>query len=192
MILYSYILCSDLYKFCVLISLPFSLTRSCIYCNYHIFTDYLQIYYHFRLNSFLDTFSRVNEYVKFVEWSKAHGLALNASKTKSMVIDYSRLLIGVDLNSAVRLFADGLYHDSFTSLVVLIDKTLCWSSQVSIVYGRVFYGMHQLNRSAFFRYPFEFDWLKYPVSFCLIAASLCSIIFTKNKTMNSRGTRIIL
>lgn len=118
--------------------------------QYHLFADDLQIYCHFNSESIADVISKINSDISSLfDWSRAHGLLLNANKTKAILIGYSRLLNRLDTSTIPKIRIDGrdlIFEKSVRNLGLWFDNSLSWSVQVTHVCNRVFAAMHQLKR----------------------------------------------
>jgi hypothetical protein len=118
--------------------------------NYHLFADDLIIYSHFSICNTMSTINNTNVDVSsLMRWAAVHGLSINPSKTKSIIIGNPKLRGLLDVGNLPVISVCGSsieYSKCVRILGVLIDDRLNWNDHVTNVSNKVFAGMHQLKR----------------------------------------------
>jgi hypothetical protein len=120
------------------------------HCSYHMFADDLIIYSHSSLKNIHDTIHKINiDVASLLDWSNDHRLVLNPSKTKSIIVGFSRLLNQLEVGSLPAISIQGEQVQFSTCLRILgvyVDSTLSWKEQTTRICNKVFAGMHQFKR----------------------------------------------
>lgn len=110
-------------------------------CSTHQYADDTQIYHSFLLKDMQDAAAAINEDLRIVsEYSKAHGLVLNAGKTQMLIFGKQREVLLDNLNIKI----DNQYvnsSDSARNLGVIMDCQLRFDKHVSYLlqkgYGKL-------------------------------------------------------
>jgi hypothetical protein len=120
------------------------------HCSFHLFADDLQVYIHFPPNRISNAVDRMNRDISVLnDFVHDHALSLNISKTKTILICYTRLLhqfAGVQLPCPSIGQCVLQYNESVKSLGIIFNKTLNWGEHVNFICNKVFSGVHSLKR----------------------------------------------
>ncbi|CAK1584654.1 unnamed protein product [Parnassius mnemosyne] len=118
--------------------------------RYHLYADDLQVYEHAKLMDLPNTIGLLNKDLDLiVDWCKSHGLKVNPSKTKAIIIGSQKLVNLIDFSSLPGIIFDGTpvpYSDTVKNLGVTFDKFLSWAPQISEVSRRMFASVGSLRR----------------------------------------------
>ncbi|KMQ93522.1 reverse transcriptase [Lasius niger] len=122
------------------------------YCQYNIYADDVQIYYHCKPVDLEEGIRRVNDDVDAIlEWAVSNKLLLNAGKTQSIIMGTSRYINAIDLAATPRItVADASieYATHIKYLGVWISNNLSWDRQVSNTTGKVRSTLYRLKLCA--------------------------------------------
>lgn len=112
-------------------------------CGSHQYADDTQIYHSFHLNDIYEASAAVNEDLRSVsEYSRAHGLVLNAGKTRMLAFGGQRDLLINSLHFQIQIDNGALsFSDSARNLGVIWDCQLRFDKHVSCLiqkgYGKL-------------------------------------------------------
>jgi hypothetical protein len=114
------------------------------HCQFHFYTDDLQIYLSGDKNDIDGIVARVNEDLEAVfQWSVEYGLTLNASKTQAMLIANDSQVLPLP-----NLFLGGVlldWRDVVLNLGLLIDSKLLFDRHVTNICSKVYGALHRLR-----------------------------------------------
>lgn len=120
------------------------------HCKFHMYADDLQIYKHFKTQDIEEAVRNMNfDISQIVLWSKRHGLKLNPTKTKPIIISHSRLRNTINTNNIQPITVDGMalpYYEKVKNLGITLNTTLTWTDAVVEICNKVFAGIHSLKR----------------------------------------------
>lgn len=120
------------------------------HCKFHMYADDLQIYKHFKVQDIDQAIGDVNSDIfQIVSWTKRHGLKLNPTKTKPIIICHSRLRNTIDTDNIRPITVDGTtlpYYDKVKNLGITFNTTLTWTDTVVETCNKIFAGIHSLKR----------------------------------------------
>ncbi|CAG5100694.1 Protein of unknown function [Cotesia congregata] len=123
-----------------------SVVRWLIYCKHGLFADDTYIYQHFFIHQFEEAVRQVNlDAQSIANSANAHGLELNLSKTKAMILGSNGRLRQLQEFDSKKICIVILYIDSVKCLGVYIDRSLSWNTHVSQVVRKVNSALHCLK-----------------------------------------------
>lgn len=118
--------------------------------KHHMYADDLQVYGHFHVKELASIVDKVNiDLAAVSEWAVRHGLKINETKSKAIIIGYTRLVSRVDFSHGPFVVINGRqlnYSRSVRNLGLLLTSTLDWTDHVNETCNRVFAGIHSLKR----------------------------------------------
>lgn len=118
-----------------------------------LYADDMQLYLSCDINILNNSVSLVNEdLTSLYMWCSDHGLNLNASKCKPILIASSRLLQNIDLDTAQPIVINNQvlnYEKSVINLGLRFTKSLSWADQVNFVHKKVYQCLYQFKRLCF-------------------------------------------
>lgn len=118
--------------------------------SYHLYADDLQIYTQATYEDITLAISTINkDLATIVEWSRDHGLNVNPSKTKVILIGSYKFIDKVDYNQLNPVVFDGVllpYNRVVKNLGVFLDSTLSWKPQLEFISKKVFSAAGSLRR----------------------------------------------
>jgi hypothetical protein len=125
------------------------ITDRLLHSRYHLYADDIQVYRHFKIDNFEAAVTQMNEDLAAISfWTRQHGLIINETKSKSIVIGNSRLLNQLDLDNGpfVEINLHRLeYCDNVTNLGLTFNKHLDWTEHVTKTCNRIYAGIHSLK-----------------------------------------------
>lgn len=103
---------------------------------------------------------KINESVHFMNkdlevlflWCRDHGLSLNISKCKPILMGTTRMLSNITLENIQSVIINGnmlSYESSVKNLGLRITRTLSWNDQVNYIHKKVFQSLYQFKRLCF-------------------------------------------
>lgn len=122
------------------------------YSKLHLYADDLQLYIHFDLNNFAATVDKMNlDLDALTDWTYRHGLRINETKSKAIIIGYTKLTTrrGIDFSRGpfIQINNKNLpYSDSVRNLGLIVDKNLDWTEQINVTCKKVFASIHSLKK----------------------------------------------
>jgi hypothetical protein len=120
------------------------------YCDYHLFADDLQVFLHFSPSTLNEAIIKINSDINSInDWIFKHGLCLNVSKTKTILICNSRLMRHFNSINIPALSIGGhqlQYISEVKNLGLTLNTNLSWNNQVNVICNRIFSGIHTLKR----------------------------------------------
>ncbi|KAI5750787.1 hypothetical protein M8J77_001271 [Diaphorina citri] len=132
--------------FCLFINDIHSCFRA---CRFHLYADDLQLYFSFAVTDLPEAVSTVNsDIANLVTWAKKHGLLINTSKTKVLLIASPGIHRNRSLSSAcIQVEGNALeLVQSARNLGIFINNTMDWSDEVNNVRKKVFGALWSLTR----------------------------------------------
>lgn len=118
--------------------------------NHHLYADDLQLYIHFDIKELERTIRLMNEDLNAISlWTRQHGLKINETKTKTIIIGNRRILSQFQLSNIPHVEINGHrleYCNSVTNLGITFNENLDWTEHVTKTCNRVFAGVHSLKR----------------------------------------------
>ena len=121
------------------------------YCKYLLYADDLQIYIHGKVSELPELFRKIDVDILAVrQWSTVNKLFFNARKTKVVILGspYKINLVMRHPLTQIRIVAVDIdIVDNAKNLGVIIDSTLSWDKQVSLISKRVYHVLRQLRHS---------------------------------------------
>lgn len=118
-----------------------------------LYADDMQLYLNCDINRLNDTVALVNEdLASLYKWCTDHGLNLNASKCKPMLIATSRYLQNIDLDNVQPIVINNQilkYETSVTNLGLRFTNSLSWTDQVNYVHKKIYQCLYQFKRLCF-------------------------------------------
>ena len=118
--------------------------------SYHLYADDLQIYSHASLEKLPEAIRTTNEDLAQIhEWSIAHGLKVNPTKTQIIVIGSPRMISKIDWSRIPQVLFDGVtvpFSGSVKNLGIYIDKNFSWGEQLREVSRKMFASAGSLRR----------------------------------------------
>lgn len=117
---------------------------------YHLYADDLQLYTQEPLSNIADAVMRTNSDLRLIsEWSRAHGLRINPSKTQTIIIGSSRTLCKLDWSALPQVSFDGIvipYSETVKNLGITMDRNLSWRAQLDTTSRKLFASAGSLRR----------------------------------------------
>ncbi|KAI5747281.1 hypothetical protein M8J77_013016 [Diaphorina citri] len=135
--------------FCLFINDIHSCFRACRFHLYAVIADDLQLYFSFAVTDLPEAVSTVNsDIANLVTWAKKHGLLINTSKTKVLLIASPGIHRNRSLSSAcIQVEGNALeLVQSARNLGIFINNTMDWSDEVNNVRKKVFGALWSLRR----------------------------------------------
>ena len=119
-------------------------------CNYHVYADDVQLYIETSIDDVGEAIAALNDNIsKLNDWSHMHGLDVNPSKCKAIIIGSNRRISVLDelaTLDSIRLGSTIIdYENQVKSLGILIDRTMNWSGQITSLCSKVYGGLRQLR-----------------------------------------------
>lgn len=138
----------------LLFSLYINRISDCLrHCKTMLYADDMQVYINSDPNSMNETVRLLNFDLDLIFlWCRDHGLKLNISKCKPIMIGTSRMLNNIDLGNIESVAINGQilnYEKSVKNLGLRITTNLSWNDQVDFVCKKVFQCLSQLKRLCF-------------------------------------------
>ncbi|XP_022202739.2 uncharacterized protein LOC111059394 [Nilaparvata lugens] len=92
-----------------------------------------------------------SELETLTDWTLKHGLRINETKSKAIIIGYTKLMTrrGFNFDNGPYIKINDInlnYSDFVTNLGLTIDKTLDWTKQINTTCNKVFAGIHSLKK----------------------------------------------
>ncbi|XP_044593197.1 uncharacterized protein LOC123271009 [Cotesia glomerata] len=163
-----------------------SVARWLVYCNHGLFADDKYIYLHFFLYQLQEAVRQVNSDAQSVaDWAKKHGLEINLSKTKAMILGSNSKLRQLSNFDLPPIAIDGViipYVDTTKCLGLHISRNLSWNHHVQQVVSKVNSALHSLKVR---KNIFSTDIRKFLVSATILPlADYCSVVLVDSTSEN--------
>lgn len=124
-----------------------------MFCKTMLYADDIQLYIHSNLSNINDAIRMLNSDLETLYvWCRDHGLSLNISKCKPIVIGNNRIVSNLDFDniSPVVIHGEDLeYQNSVVNLGLRFDNFLSWNQQVNHICSKVYQSIYQFRRLTF-------------------------------------------
>ncbi|XP_044585968.1 uncharacterized protein LOC123266005 [Cotesia glomerata] len=126
-----------------------SVVRWLVYCNYGLFADDKYIYLHFFVYQLQEAVRQVNIDAQSVaDWARKHGLEINLSKTKAMILSSNSKLKQLSNFDLPPIIINGViisYVDTAKCLGLHISRNLSWNYHFKLVVSKINLALHSLK-----------------------------------------------
>jgi len=118
-----------------------------------LYADDMQLYLSCDMKNLNNAITDVNTDLTYLfKWCCDHGLSLNISKCKPMIIGYSRLHTQLDYTNIIPISINGNsleYEKSLLNLGLRMNEIFTWKDQVEYIHKKVYQCIYRFKRLCF-------------------------------------------